>query len=53
MFGKKPLWLMNIEFILQICSINTESGVSRCYVKMVFLALLQSSQKGINVGISY
>ena len=48
----KPLSLINIKFILQIRSINTEAGVSRCSVKMVFLTVSQNSQENIYVGIS-
>ena len=50
---EKPLWLINVKFILQICSINTEAGVSRCSVKMVLLTVSQSSQESIYVGVSY
>ena len=38
---------------LQIYFVNTEAGVSRCYVKMVFVIVSQNSQESIYVGVSY
>ena len=37
----------------QICSTNTETGDSRCSVKMAFLTVSQSIQESIFVGVSY
>ena len=51
---EKPLWLISTKLvILQICSINTEAGVPRWSVKMVFLTVSQNSQESIYVGVSY
>ena len=36
-------------FSQQICSINTEAGVPRFFVKMVFLTVLKNSQEYICV----
>ena len=51
---EKPLWLINTKF----CDItdmfkNTEAGVPRWSVKMVFLTVSQNSQETIYVGVSY
>ena len=51
---EKPLWLINTKF----CDItdmfkNTEAGVPRWSVKMVFLTVSQNSQESIYVGVSY
>ena len=51
---EKPLWLINSKFCeIQICSINTEAGVLRWSVKMVFLTNSQNSQETAYVGASY
>ena len=51
---EKPLWLINTKFCeIQICLINTEAGVPRWSVKMVFLIVSQNSQEIIYVGVSY
>ena len=48
---EKPPWLINTKFCeMQICSINTEAGVSRWSVKMTNS---QNSQETIYVGVSY
>ena len=51
---EKPLWLINTKF----CDItdmfkNTEAGVPRWSVKMVFLTVSQNSQESIYVRVSY
>ena len=51
---EKPFWLINTKFCeIQTCSINTEAGVPRWSVKMVFLTVSQNSQESIYVGVSY
>ena len=51
---EKPLWLINIKFCDTADMFNnTEAGVQRWSVKMVFLTILQNSQERIYVGVSY
>ena len=48
-------WLeLTLSFVIvQICSINTEAGVPRWSLKMVFLTVSQNSQEIIYVGVFY
>ena len=50
---EKPLWLINTKFsdITDMFN-NTEAGVSKWSIKMVFLTVLQNSQENIYVGVS-
>ena len=51
---EKPLWLINTKFsdITDMFN-NTEAGVPKWFVKMVFLTVSQNSQENIYVGVSY
>ena len=50
---EKPAWLTSSFMIVQICSINTEAGVPRWSLKMVFLKISQNSQEIIYMGVFY
>ena len=51
---EKPVWLINIKFCDSTeCSTNTEAGVPRWSLKMVFLTVSQNSQEIIYLGVFY
>ena len=49
---EKQIWLINTCDITDMFK-NTEAGVPRWSVKMVFLTVSQNSQESIYVGVSY
>ena len=54
MVGKATSAITNIQFCgITYMLTNTETGVPRCSVKMVFLTISQNSQESIYVGVSY
>ena len=51
---EKPLWLISSKFCDNTDMFkNTEAGVPRWYVKMVFLTVWKNSQESIYVGVSH